>query len=163
MSLTAKRVRELLDYNPKTGELVWKEYRNSQAQKGWVAGCKDAHGYIVVGIDKKLYKAHRLIWLHQTGNWPKGQIDHANHNRSDNRWCNLFDVSQRSNTLNRKKSKANTSTQTGLYKVSENKWIARICVNRVQLNLGTFTNFDDAVNARQSAEIQYNFHTNHGI
>lgn len=162
MQITAKRVRDLLDYCPDTGILIWKEYRNSGAVKGQVAGYLDQHGYIVVGLDGKLHKSHRLIWLHQTGYWPNGQIDHIDHNRSNNQWNNLADVTQRSNTLNRKESVINTSKQTGVYKTPRGKWIARICVNRVIHNLGTFPNFHEAVLARKQAELIHNFHINHG-
>ncbi|WP_428999737.1 HNH endonuclease signature motif containing protein [Stenotrophomonas maltophilia] len=48
-----------------------------------------------------MYRQHRLAWLYMTGQWPSGEIDHINHDRSDNRWHNLRDVSHQANQQNR--------------------------------------------------------------
>ncbi len=42
------------------------------------------------------------------------------------------------------------------------RWIAYIRVDRVLIRLGSFRNKEDAVAARELAEIKYNFHENHG-
>lgn len=160
--LSAEEVRELLSYDPNTGQLTWKQDMNSRVKAGDIAGHKDSQGYVVIGIKRSLYKAHRLAWVIQTGMWPVGQIDHEDHIRCNNKWSNLFDVSQRANTLNRKISVRNTSASTGVYKTPAGNWIARICVNRGIINLGTFPTFDAAVQARQDAERTYGFHPKHG-
>ena len=36
-----------------------------------------------------------------------------------------------------------------------NKWHAQIVVNKKNLHLGYFVNFDDAVRARKDAEVKY--------
>lgn len=161
--ISVERVRELLHYCPITGEFLWKSYRNPQAIEGQRAGhISNTGGYLVIGIDNKVMQAHRLAWLHYFGAWPTEQIDHINHNKLDNRISNLREVSQRQNLHNKSKSKANSSGNTGVYKTNTGKWIARICVNRQQINLGTFSNFNDAVLARQNANKLHNFHSNHG-
>ena len=162
MQISADYVKDLLEYDPLTGLLYWRKYMNSRVPAGHRAGYIDLHGYVVVGLNRKLYKAHRLIWLMQTGSWPKGQIDHINHVRSDNRWLNLSDVSQRINTTKRLISKANTSSHTGVYRTAKGNWIARICVNRTQINLGTYPDINKAIQARKDAELVYKFNTNSG-
>jgi hypothetical protein len=37
--------------------------------------------------------AHRVAWFYITRRWPADQIDHANHNKADNRFINLREVS----------------------------------------------------------------------
>ena len=161
--VSVERVRALLAYTPNTWRLVWKTYRNSQAQKGQEAGHISAsEGYRLIGIDGKLYKAHRLAWLLHFGRWPAGQIDHINHDRLDNRISNLREVSQVTNLRNKSKSKANSSEHTGVYKTAVGNWIARICVNRKQINLGTFLTLEEAVAARELANSSFKFHPNHG-
>ena len=106
--LTADMVNELLEY--KDGDLFWKN--------GKKAGTLSKHGYISVGINKKYYKAHRLIWLMHYGQNPKGTIDHIDQNKSNNRIENLRDCSESENRMNQKAYKSNTS---GFKGVSFNK------------------------------------------
>lgn len=53
---TQEDVIDLLDYSPATGNFVWRK-------SGGVAGCETANGYTVIGINGRLYLAHRLAWL----------------------------------------------------------------------------------------------------
>ena len=163
-SLTAERVRELLDYCPNTGKFHWKTHRNSQAIQGQEAGhlSKDT-GYLILGVDAMKYQAHRVVWLHHYGAWPLEDLDHINHDRADNRICNLRVVNDAVNLRNKSKSKANSSGYTGVYQIPTGNWLARICVNRKQINLGTFPKIEHAIAARKAAEAQHNFHANHGL
>ena len=70
-------------------------------------------GYLEGKILGKYYKAHRVIWLWMTGEWPKEQVDHINHDRTDNRWCNLREASRLENYRNQSQYKNNKS---GLYR-----------------------------------------------
>ena len=42
------------------------------------------------------------------------------------------------------------------------KYIARIKVNRKHIYLGSYDNLEEAIKARELANINYNFHPNHG-
>lgn len=99
-ALTSARVRELLDYDPATGDFTWKVSR-AKARMGHKAGFVYGKGYIAISIDGRVYYAHRLAWLHATGEWPVGVIDHINHDKRDNRFANLRDTSVAGNGLNR--------------------------------------------------------------
>lgn len=151
-----------LDYDPVTGILTWKVYRNPRALEHQVAGYLGNQGYLMIGLLGKNYQAHRLAWLLHYGHWPVEQLDHINHVRTDNRICNLREVTQSANLKNKSKSKANSSNHTGVYKTAVGNWIARICVDRRQINLGTFKSLEEAVAARQAANKQHLFHQNHG-
>lgn len=160
MQVTAELLRQFFSYDPETGNLTWLVNRNSRVKAGDIAGSIEQQGYVVISFQNRNYKAHRLIWLLVTGSWPKGQIDHINHRRADNRWVNLRDVPQRVNTLKRVKAITNTSGRTGIYPAKSGNWIARIYVMGKHINLGTFSCFDDAVKAREEAEQMYGFETN---
>lgn len=93
---------EFLEYDKTTGNLYWKVRSSLGVRIGFVAGCKDSKGYVNIGFAGKIYKAHRIVWYMETSEWPKGCIDHINGNPSDNRMCNLRDVSTRENGNNQK-------------------------------------------------------------
>lgn len=59
-------------------------------------------------------------------------------------------------SYNRRMSKMNKSGRTGVYfKKSSNKWWAEISKNGVTHYLGSFVKYEDAVKARESAEVEY--------
>lgn len=166
--LTAERARALLDYDPGTGVLTWKRQPDARPQwnglwPGRRAGCTHCHGYRIVRIDNVGYAEHRVVWLIVYGQWPKGQVDHLNHNRSDNRISNLRDASREQNARNRKKYSCNKSGHTGViwYKASA-QWEAVIRVNGYLHNLGRYDDIEDAIAARVAAERRFGFHKNHG-
>lgn len=99
-SLTQERLRELLDYNPDTGQFTWKVRRSRCADKGSIAGCVDKHGYICIKIDQKRYFAHRLALFWANGEWPPDETDHINRDPKDNRLANLRPASRKLNALN---------------------------------------------------------------
>ena len=146
--LTAQRLRERLDYDRETGHLTWKLSLSNRARVGSFAGCVDKKqgGRVLVRVDDCLYLAHRLAWLHVTGNWPDGEIDHINGNPSDNRFCNLRDVATFVNAQNKKRVRVDS--QTGLMGVSHDKrrgtWSSRIKVHEKKVWLGRFESPEDA-------------------
>lgn len=97
--LTAERARELLSYNPETGELRRKTGRSGV--RGVIAGGIAYNGYRLVTIDGKSWYAHRVIYLIMTGEWPPDQMDHINRVRDDNRWENLRPVTALENSQNK--------------------------------------------------------------
>ncbi len=109
MNLTQERMRQLLDYNPETGDFTWLKCTGRRVVHGERAGWPDDRGYIKIGIDGRKYFAHRLVWLHVFGRWPTAVIDHINHVRHDNRIANLRDVSIIDNCRN---SSARTKRKT---------------------------------------------------
>jgi len=104
---------------------------------------------------------HRLAWLYMTGEWPENQIDHINHIGTDNRWVNLRDTDE--NPMNRGMQGNNTSGFTGVswHKYGK-KWQAEMQVGGEHIHIGYFTNKQQAIDARKSANIEYGFHENHG-
>jgi hypothetical protein len=160
--LTQERLKELLDYDEKTGVFTWKADGRRHVA-GSIAGHEKPNGYLHLWIESKKYHAHRLAWLYVHGNMPKHQIDHINHNRADNRIVNLRDVSPLENQRNASLRNDNSSGVCGVcFDKTRNKWISRIKLEGKRKNLGRFHDFFAAVCARKSAEVKYGFHENHG-
>ena len=100
-------------------------------------------GYIK-GRDKnnKHISFHRLVM-----GFPNNmQIDHIDHNKSNNKKSNLRIVTPQQNCYNRTPKTNNT----GVYKV-KNRWKAKI----KDIYLGSYNNIDDAIKARKDAETKY--------
>ena len=172
--ITQEIVREFLDYDPETGKLTWiarerQWFKSDRDYKIWntryadkEAFTNNRNGYFSGAIFGKMYDSHRVIWFWLFGKWPD-EIDHINHDRGDNRKCNLREVSLRENRKNQSKNKKNTSGYLGVswYKPLS-KWSAKIQVNRRMIHLGYFESLEAAVTARKMAEKKYEFHENHG-
>lgn len=89
--LTAARLRELLNYDPSTGVFTWLVDRPGKSgRKGSIAGtAKGSHGYLSIGVDGKMWLAHRLAWVYMTGDQPPALIDHIDRDKLNCRWANL--------------------------------------------------------------------------
>lgn len=156
--LTQLRLKELLYYNPDTGIFTWIKKRNNFVKKGSRAGAIHSYGYIVIRIDKKEYKAHRLAFLYMEGYFPENDVDHINRERADNRWGNLREVSRSCNIRNSKILHANKSGITGVcWHRRDKKWYAYIRGSDKISHLGTFKNKLDAAYARWEAEKKYGY------
>lgn len=86
-----RRLAELLDYNPESGELLWRDgssaYRMRVTQNP-----RTGHKYTWVSVyfEGTTYVASRLIWKLMTGEDPGTLvIDHIDRDSSNNRWSNL--------------------------------------------------------------------------
>jgi hypothetical protein len=139
-------VSRALAYEPKTGALAWRAGFVRTKAGGEAAGWVSALGYVQVKIGRRIYMAHRLAWLLQTGEWPAGCIDHINGVKTDNRLANLRDVSNSMNQQNRRK--ATRASRSGILGVARNetrkKWRAQIYIAGKQVFLGHFDSSDAA-------------------
>ena len=143
LSLTQKRLRELLHYDPETGLFTWRHSRG-QAQAGDIAGAIHHKGYRRIGLEGGNYAAHRLAWLYVHGVWPTETIDHINGVRHDNRIANLRDVSAAANshyaTL---RSSVNSTGFRGVYRNGPG-WGATIRIAGKSVHLGQFDSPEQA-------------------
>jgi hypothetical protein len=165
--LTQERLRELLDYDPETGAFTWRVRAANCVRVGDQAGHKKTdHGgksYIHLQVDNRGCLAHRLAFLWMEGSVPEADTDHEDGDGTNNRWSNLKRVSHRQNGKNIRRTKANTSGVTGVtWRKDLQKWKAQIAVDGRDIYLGIFTSKDEAIAARKAAELEHNFHPNHG-
>lgn len=149
--LTAERVRHLFTYDEDLGVLV-RNFKRGKALAGSHSTCTDREGYLVVGIDSKLYRAHRVIWLYKTGYWPKNDIDHIDRDKANNRFSNLRDVTRAENKQNQVAKKGSKSGVKGVSWDDKRKhWSAEITVNGKRFHLCWTTNKDEAAAAYAAA------------
>jgi HNH endonuclease/AP2 domain len=147
-NLTASRVRELFTYNKSTGILRRRITRNQHSKKGSHSTAVDRDGYLIVGIDYKIYRAHRVIWLYVNGQWPKGDCDHINRIKTDNRIANLRDVTRSQNKQNQLVCKNNKCGIKGVYWSEKYKrWFASIGHLGEQIYIGQFKTIEEASDA----------------
>lgn len=151
--LTADDVRRLFDYDPGTGEFTRKVRTARCVRVGGRAGSVHPRGYVHIKIGRYSYAAHRLAWLYVHGEWPRGQIDHVNGQRSDNRLSNLRVCAQSENQQNTTLLRESASGLRGVgWHKASGKWRARISVAGVTKNLGTFPDRASAVAAYLQAK-----------
>jgi hypothetical protein len=87
--------------------LVYREYISAMAQRGDPAGSLNSSNYYGVGISRKYFLVHRLVWLYKHPGCYKYSevppiVDHINKNPQDNRYENLRPASGSLNNFNRK-------------------------------------------------------------
>jgi len=146
------RLRDLLEYNPETGEFFWKISR-STVTVGDTAGSVYPNGYRYIQIDGLDYRAGRLAWFFVTGEDPVEFVDHRDGVRDNNRFGNLRLASNSLNQANAKWS-TNTSGIKGVrWQPTRGKWIAVITVNGRAKNLGRFASIVDAAKAYRAAAV----------
>lgn len=137
-------LQSILRYSPETGIFNWIGKHSKKIMPGQVAGCLSKNGYIVIGIDGRIYYAHRLAWLYMTGVWPK-QVDHDDNVKHHNWWSNLRLATHQQNVLNAKRAKNNTSGRKGVsWHKGAGRWSAYIILDGKKRHLGLFDDLDEA-------------------
>jgi hypothetical protein len=154
--MNQERLKELLTYDPETGDFFWNVDKSRVAKEGQKCSDKSTStGYLRIGIDGKRYLTHRLAWLYVYGKFPLNDLDHINRIRTDNRLCNLREATRAENLQNK-------SNVKGVYwHKRANKWQAQIKVNKKHFYLGLHENFEDARQAYITAALQLHTHTAH--
>ena len=161
--MTQSQLKSHLHYNPSTGVFTRLD-TNRPSRLNKPTGNIATHGYVRIGIKDKSFYAHRLAFLYMTGKVPK-EVDHLDHDRTNNKWSNLREADRTMQMRNTKLSKNNASGHHGVdyVSVNKNKWVARIMVDYKSIHLGSFKHKEDAIKARKHAEKLYGFSANHGV
>jgi len=171
-------LRQLLSYDATTGLLTWKErspeffvggkYPPEWRAKRWNtrhAGKPfgtPMKGYVIGRALGSAILAHRAIWAMEYGYWPD-EVDHINHDRSDNRLSNLRDVPRAENQKNRSLAPNNKSGIVGIcWHRQHRKWQAYITAENRKITIGVFKEKSAAIAAREAAEVKFGYHPNHG-
>jgi len=128
-----EELNALFSYDPATGKIM------SRAE----AGSINRLGYRTITFGKKRFLAHRLAWKLAYGVEPR-MIDHINGNASDNRLCNLREVTQHQNQMNQPERKGRTLPR-GVIRVGVGKpFRANITIKGKNHYLGSFNTSEEA-------------------
>lgn len=144
--LTPARLRAALAYDEATGEFRWREKVSRKVRVGAIAGGHHTRGYLHIGLDGRLYLAHRLAWVYSHGVWPDADIDHINGDRKDNRLANLR-LATRSENLQNIRTATSRNLASGLlgaYRSGAGRWTSRIGKGGASQYLGCFATAAEA-------------------
>ncbi|MFV3090181.1 HNH endonuclease [Pseudomonas sp. GW6] len=159
---TREEASQFIEYHPESGMFRRKKFaqRGKTEFRGWV----DHKGYLRTQVAGKSVLCHRLAWLMHYGHWPKGEIDHINGDRQDNRISNLRACTHQQNNHNQPLRTTNTSGVKGVYWHSrQRKWRGQVCLNyKIHITQG----FDEIADAKAAViELRNKLHgdfANHG-
>ncbi|EDW9075409.1 HNH endonuclease [Salmonella enterica subsp. enterica serovar 4,[5],12:i:-] len=144
------------------GVLYWKVRRNGKnggVRPGDIAGCKNNYGYVVIGVNGKLYYRHSIVWEMHNGKVPNGfEIDHIHpviDGCESNDSISNLRVIEKSENLRKGSGRKRSNNKSGVRGVSYcntyKKWKAEICVNGFK-HSKSFDSFEDAVKQRKIYE-----------
>ena len=177
--------QQLLDYIEDTyytdriekdGVFIWSRNDSPCLVDGKEAGHINVRGYMKITIMGKPYFAHRLVYFWCNKSFPEGEIDHIDHNRSNNKIENLRDVSLRDNQKNRG---LQSNSKTGVCNLHVRKrkskgkggghltnWATKICGLDGKRHEKYFPFTDegkrDAIQHIKDKRIEFGYHPNHG-
>lgn len=158
-------IKDYLSYNPLTGNIRWIKKASRNTIIGSIAGTKNIDGRTAIVIHSVRLMSHRIGFFLYHG-WCPDILDHINRIKSDNRIENLRPATNSQNGMNKGIIETNTSGVIGVHwdKVNK-KWYAKIGINKKYYNLGRYIKIEDAVKARQKAELKYfgEFSINHTL
>ena len=158
MSLTQKRLHELLYYDPEAGYFMWMKRRGRAGGKT-EAGSKHSGGYMSIMVDGVNYLAHRLAWMYMTGDWPEFEIDHEDRIKTHNRWRNLRPATHKQNMENSTVRKSSKSGVKGVHFIAQSgRWQAYLTHNYKRYHGGRHPTLKLAIAARTQLERQFFTH-----
>jgi hypothetical protein len=149
-------LRQLLRYEPETGKLFWRErsviwFQDTPLRKathacsiwnaryaGKEAFTAHSYGYRCGRIFDRLHPAHRVIFALMMGRWPEEELDHADLNRSNNRWGNIRPASGMENRRNKAVRRDSKLGIKGVQERENGRFAARIKVGGQDIRLGRF-------------------------
>ena len=143
--ISQEYLHSILHYDPDTGVFTNKVHRSANSRAGDVAGSMAGEGYLLIGINKRRYLAHRLAWFYIHGVWPDNMIDHIDGVRHNNALNNLRQATNAENLRNQPKQAHNTSGYKGVtWKADRQKYRAYTKSATKQVHLGYFDTAEEA-------------------
>jgi len=140
MGLTQDLLRDVFDYDE--GILIRR--KNGKRLDG-----KQKKKYHRTHVNGKDYSTHRLVWIWNRGEIPKGlMLDHINRDKLDNRIENLRLVTRSENQFNRGAKGYHYHSKLG-------RWVASIQIDKHRIYLGSYVEAWEAEEAYLKAKSAY--------
>jgi len=154
-------LKKWFTYNPVTGHWIY-NFTTRSGKANEDATSNHSSGYRTIRVGSIDYLAHRCAFLYME-NYLPDQVDHIDHDKSNNSWNNLRPVSPRENSMNCTKSVNNSTGITGVaLHVPTGKYRAYINDKGKQIHLGLYPTLQEAQEVREKANVRFKYHTNHG-
>ena len=144
--VTQSYLKTLLYYDSETGLFKWVNSKRG-LPANCIAGRTNPKGYRVIGINTKIYMAHRLVWLYVYGEWPLLELDHIDGNKDNNRINNLREATRSQNQRNMGAHKDSKSGVKGIHLTQNGRY-------RATISLGTFGTLEEAKLAYNEASLK---------
>lgn len=158
-SVTQEDIVSRLRYD--NGKLYWLPRGYGKFDKqfaGKEAGYyRPKDGFFSIAFNESRLLLSRVIWIYHNGEIPENmEIDHINRNRLDNRIENLRICHRHENAWNTERRIDNTSGVKGVHWNPKNQnWRARLSVNKIIMEIGSFQTLEQAANAIKQARLAY--------
>ena len=158
--LSPVELHSLFEYHPDTGHLYWKPRSHVGGKlAGYVQRSKH-RTRIDIEYQGKGYRAHRIVWVMHYGPIPKGmEVDHLDHDGTNNRLQNLRLVSHADNMRNQRRSSVNTSGTFGVHWHKRDKCWEGVAGG---IYVGRYADYSAAASAVLHMRDKLGFHPNHG-
>ena len=152
--------RELM-YDPDSGNCFWLRSGRGRKVNRPAGTFNSRSGRWSIHFKGKTYARSRLAYYLQTGTDPgELEVDHINHDPSDDRWCNLRAITRSANAFARRAHNPSTGIK-GVYarkcKDGSLRYDTMVCWKRKTKYLGCYTDIHEA--ARVVAE----FYRDNGV
>lgn len=134
--VSVSRLREMLEYEPVSGAITWRQKPNRKIVTGAQAGSRRKDGYVEISLDGVSMLAHRVAWALMHGEWPTELVDHKDRDPSNNRFSNLRQGDKSLNAQNTLHVRSATGYR-GVTRLGK-KYGARIKRHGAYIYLGTF-------------------------
>lgn len=147
---TQAQLSELLNYEPQTGRLTWRQDRGKKVKAGDKAGWRaytqdNVPMALLLRIDGIAYGANRIIWKLAYGKDPTGEVTYRNGNPWDLRLTNLWDVPGKAHSRNRRRFKDSKSGFVGVRPSGDyGKWQAYRSIDGKLQHLGVYADKREA-------------------
>lgn len=112
-------------------------------------GSLDRDGYLILKVKGKQFKAHRVAWLLNYGDFPTKEIDHINRIRTDNRIENLRESDRKEQHRNMTRHPNKDTGVIGIYIDKVTKGLKKKYTTRISGKTYRFYTLEDAVNFRK--------------
>ena len=130
--LSADHVRSIFFYDPSEGLLRWRHSagQGGRIPPGTIAGRMHPEGYRYVTVNGRHYRVSRIVWLYQTGEWPRLKIDHKDCDPTNDKWNNLREATDSQQKQNNRKRRDNkTGFKCVVFDKSRNQYRWQVVVN----------------------------------